>query len=131
MRKRSALVLVALITLATASCATTAPDGSKQPVQLLTPIPGVSTTERLLAAADCVRGLGDAGLNVSAITKATDEENKAKKAKEVLEQAKAQNVGRDTLKACRAMIDNAARAAAIRAEQKAAAPPAAVPAPAK
>ena len=118
MRKRSALVLVALITLVTAACATTAPDGSKQSVQLLTPIPGVSTTERLLAAADCVRGLSDAGLNVSAITKATDEENKAKKAKEVLEQAKAQNVGRDTLKACGAMwigVESAYAVYAVRA----------------
>jgi hypothetical protein len=90
---------------------------------LLTPIPGVSTTERLLAIAECSRGLRAAGLSVAAMEDAADETTTGEAAKssaavamKVLDQAQQQGVARDTLKACGQMLDNAAKARATRDE---------------
>lgn len=106
-----------LLVLATAACATAT--GPRQP--LLTPIPGVTTAARLLAVSDCRRGLTGAGLSMTAIEDAADEgiasddgESRAAIALKALNTA-AQQGGRDVLVACARMLDNAARARAIRA----------------
>lgn len=127
------LVLCSLLAgCAGAAAPTAGPSGSTTTMSattqvrkpILTPIPGVSTAERLLAIATCTRGLTSAGLNVASIEDAADEQvvgepakSRAAVARRTLSEARAAGVTEDVIKACGQMLDNAARAREIRATQ--------------
>lgn len=82
---------------------------------ILTPIPGVTSTERFIAIVDCENGLRAAGLEIGSTSEGIAEESKALKALKVMGEARQKGVALTTLKACAQMIDNADRARAIRA----------------
>jgi len=98
--------------------------GQGRPVQLLTPIPGVSTAQRLSAAKRCNDGMLLAGISAATIAVVTDESvagvsarDQAIAAANALLDAKRKGVGQAALDACTDSLGYAEQARAIRAGQ--------------
>jgi hypothetical protein len=114
------ILILAILTLAACSAVDPAPTGPR--VELLTPIPGVSTAERLSAAKQCADGMLLGGLSAAPIMKATDEtvggmdaKKQAEEAAKALLEAKQKGIGQGILDACTKSLGYAEQARAIRA----------------
>lgn len=117
--KDQLLGLLLLLGLCGAGCTSTG-----QPIQLLTPIPDVSTAQRLNAAKKCSDGALLAGLSAASIAIITEESVKGVSSRDqviaagnALLEAKKQGVGQAVLDACVESAGYAERARAIRAAQ--------------
>lgn len=112
-------------TTTTAVSATTTVHGQPAaPRQLLTPIPGVSTVQRISAAKKCSDGMIAGSASAAVIAKATDETvtgqdavAKMLAAQQALQQAKAAGVGQSVLDACTESLGYVEQARKIRAGQ--------------
>lgn len=119
-------LLLAIAALAVAGCGTTAPSTAGptvvQPRQpLLTPIPGVTTTERVLAFTTCLSGLRQAAVATAAIEDAADDSRpeagtvgKLAVADQTIQEARAKGVTTGVLTSCSQTLGYAARAREIR-----------------
>ncbi len=117
---KSLILILAILTLAACSAVDPAPTGPR--VELLTPIPGVSTIERVTAAKLCFDGLTAAGMTSLPIIREAQDETKGgpdalakvDAANKALLEARQKGVGNDVLKSCKDSIGYAEQARAIR-----------------